>query len=429
MGQVQTKIADSNGDASAIVIDPDSPIPVALQPYYAKLLECNANTEAQVRETVLQKQIQARETIAHLRQLDRQQLQEYAQQCQTKVIDISQTAATDLQTKAVQARKAADLSTLVHIVVADPNYRSPLFYPDAKFQFEDAWVREWVNWHRPRLGGMVLDRTVPGLMEMIYTRTRWVDDAIRSTLQQQQQQQQSSSSSQLVILRAGFDTRALRMDLNKCLGSNSGRMKDKKKRHVHIFEIDQQEVLEDKLLKLLELSQHDKSKHLARRIASKQITFVPANRKHGLARTEGYSWETPTIVVMEDITQYVSKETTADQLTKLAKVVPRGSTLIMTYADQDVLDTTHNNNNTAIQKVVAGNGGQPWITGWTASGMKEYLDDLGYDVEWDTTTQDCYDMYLKVPKATSKRRKGKPNMPLSMERYVVATKREEVKLW
>lgn len=422
MGQVQTKIADSNGDTSAtkptteVVIDPDSPIPAALQPYYTKFLECHATTEVQVRETLAQKQAQALDTIAHLKQLDQPQLEAYAQEYQTKVVQLSQIAATELRLKAKKAGQAADVSTLVHSVVADSNYRSPLFYPDSSFKFDDEWVREWVNWHRPRWGGMVMDRKVPGLMEMVYVRTRWVDDAIRSTLQSQQQ------STQLVILRAGFDTRALRMNLNKCLDR-----KNDTSPYVHIFEIDQQDVLEDKLLKLLDLSQHDKSLYVAKRIASKQISFAPANQKHGLARTEGYSWERPTIIVMEDITPYVSKDTTADQLTKLAKVVPRGSTLIMTYADQTVLENS--SSKSAMQKVVAGNGGQPWITGWTPRGMKEYLDELGYDVEWDTTTQDCYDMYLKVPRATSKWRKGRPNMPLMMERYVVATKRGDVKLW
>ena len=142
MGQVQTKVADTNGaikggpttpksreETFEVDPDDDSPLlPAVLQPYYHKLLECPGATEEQFRD----KQVQVQDCITHLKQLDKEQVQEYAKQCQTKVINLSQQAMQELQTKATKARKAADLDTLVHVVIADPNYRSPVFFPPAK---------------------------------------------------------------------------------------------------------------------------------------------------------------------------------------------------------------------------------------------------------------------------------------------------------
>ena len=288
--------------------------------------------------------------------------------------------------------------------------KSLLYDPYAKAMYNEGWVHEWFLGYE---GTADLFKSMPGLLEMIAVRTKWLDDAILSTIKDNHSRSKSSSGQarqQLVILKAGFDTRAFRLQLGN---------------KVHVFEIDETAVFEEKLDKLLQASRNSNDLHVAKRLASKKITYVPASRKHGLARTDGYSWEKPTIVVMEDITQYVSKEVTADQLRKIAKVIPKGSTLLLTYADQDCWDNPARVGNPAVVKrVLECSGNEKWITGWTPAEMKSFLDDLGYYVEWDATSAESYHMYFKDLDRTLK-----PKDVLSMERFVIAKKRDELIPW
>jgi len=303
------------------------------------------------------------------------------------------------------------------------------------------WLRDWM-WKQE--GKLQMYRQYPGLLEMVTVRTRWIDDGIMSSIRANNSKNDKQQQQQLVILKAGLDTRAFRLPL----GDN-----------VHVFEIDQESVFRDKLNKLTVAGRMDQTLHIAKRLVSRKISYVASHQKHGLARSEQYSWDNkPTTVVMEDITQYVPKEVTEDQLTKLTKVLPKGSVLLLTYADQEVCFDHHRprhlpdqdqvghpstgntmNNLETVRQIVRD---QKWITGFTPKQMKYFLQDLGFQVEWDCTASDCRDLYATTSSEQQQQQQqqtqnlflvGKPTATtthlLSMERFVVARKQTDLALW
>lgn len=268
----------------------------------------------------------------------------------------------------------------------------------------------------------------PGLLEMITIRTKWLDDAILSAIKAKHTVDGNTGGTkltkqQLVIVKAGLDTRGFRLPLAE--------------NKVHLFEIDELAVMEEKLQKLIHASRQDETRHIAKRLASKKISFVDSIKPHGLARNAAYSWEKPSTVVLEDIAPYVSKERIQDQVLKIAKVVPKGSTLLLTYADKYCFENpSHVGNPTIVQKVMKDANKLPWITGYTPLEMKELLDECGFDVEWDSNAAECRDMYCDdVDQNTSDATNNRPHererqeQMLCMERFVMAKKRDELIPW
>jgi len=74
--------------------------------------------------------------------------------------------------------------------------------------------------------------------------------------------------------------------------------------------------------------------------------------------------------------------------------------------------------------------------------MKYFLQDLGFQVEWDCTASDCRDLYATTSSEQQQQQQqqtqnlflvGKPTATtthlLSMERFVVARKQTDLALW
>ncbi|CAB9500361.1 Exhibits S-adenosyl-L-methionine-dependent methyltransferase activity (By similarity) [Seminavis robusta] len=101
---------------------------------------------------------------------------------------------------------------------------------------------------------------------------------------------------------------------------------------------------------------------------------------------------------MEGVTQYIPKESTADTLQKIKTLVASGSTLLITYVDQNVFDDPSRvaDNTKACSMILKQSArvGEPWITGWTQEGFADFLKECGYQVVSDTTCKDYNDKYL-----------------------------------
>jgi len=241
----------------------------------------------------------------------------------------------------------------------------------------------------------------PGYLEMVSIRTRWVDDAIVSTLKEFGYEKKKT---QLVLLRARNDTRSFRLDIG---------------RNCTVFEVDLPEMQQNKLDGLLYLDEKDYDA-AARRVKRGQVKFVDATIGKALIRHDDWNQKTKTIVVMEGFTQYVNKGRTTDQLKLMYRIMPKGSKIIMTYADVNcVRDPSKCGNPDNVKNVLQLCAESPefgvWRSGWTQEEMKEYLFKCGYQVEWDTTAKECHDIYL-----WKRGRKLSKEETLSMERFVVA---------
>lgn len=157
------------------------------------------------------------------------------------------------------------------------------------------------------------------------------------------------------------------------------------------------------------------------RIDAKKVHFVPVDfntddLKEKLASHEGFRESTRSVITMEGVTQYIPKEATADTLQKMRGLVAPGSTLLITYVDENRC-LRGNDIPCQIGKVVsmARRVGEPWISGWNPVSFAAFLKESGYETVSDTTQSDYNGTYLK-----DVGRMLNENDLLDMERFVVA---------
>ena len=150
-----------------------------------------------------------------------------------------------------------------------------------------------------------IDRRWPGVRSSVVARTRWIDDAIAA----------ENDIEQMVILGAGFDTRAYRMALLRA---------------VDVFEVDHPD------------TQAAKKRVLQRLFADapSHVRFVAVDfRRDDLIdslRRAGYRDSARTFILWEGVTNYLTADAVDSTLRWCARASV-GSRLLFTYVHRDVL--------------------------------------------------------------------------------------------
>lgn len=150
---------------------------------------------------------------------------------------------------------------------------------------------------------------VPGLHDYLVARARYIDDRVQDRLDE--------GVDQLVILGAGFDTRAYRID------GLRGR--------VSVFEVDHP------------ASQREKLDALARAFGAvpEHVTFVPVDfHTQALGqrlRESGYREGAPTLFIMEGVTMYLSPTAVDETLAFISGHSGAGSSVVFDYTYPEVL--------------------------------------------------------------------------------------------
>jgi len=156
------------------------------------------------------------------------------------------------------------------------------------------------------------DRIVPGLTGHVVARTRYIDDCLKACIE--------DGIEQLVILGAGYDSRAYRFEELK------GKVK--------VFEVDHpftQKVKIEKVKNILgSLPDH--------------VVYVPIDfDKEKLDKRlfeSGYDNNLKTLFIWEGVTPYLTAEAVDETLAFIAKNSGEGSSIILDYAFQSVVDGT-----------------------------------------------------------------------------------------
>ncbi|KAL7531189.1 hypothetical protein ACHAXR_003888 [Thalassiosira sp. AJA248-18] len=154
---------------------------------------------------------------------------------------------------------------------------------------------------------------------------------------------------------------------------------------------------------------------------SKKVQFLPVDfntddLQQELQSLDDFQLNQCSVVILEGLTQYIPKESTADTLKKLKNIIGPGSTVLITYVDQKCFADANTLPKTyqTIKSMIA-KGGESWISGWSKEEFQDFIKDCGYQVISDTAPEDYNDTYLK-----SVGRKLDEKDILSMERFVVA---------
>ena len=176
--------------------------------------------------------------------------------------------------------------------------------------FEDPHARQFVigAWIMSLMGAETIlrmfEQAMPGLYAMLAGRTRFFDDLCRHAEQ--------AGCEQMVVLGAGYDTRGIRLGLQ-----------------IPCFEVDQAEVQALKKGGLDELQ-------LGERRA--QLHLVPVDFNSESVRKLGehpaFRQGARTVVLLEGVTQYIPKESTAETLRHIQALVGPGSILGVSYVDE-----------------------------------------------------------------------------------------------
>jgi methyltransferase (TIGR00027 family) len=209
------------------------------------------------------------------------------------------------------------------------------------------------------------DAIMQGIYGAQICRTRYIDDAVQSAL--------SQGIRQLVILGAGFDTRAYRL-----AGME----------HVKVFEVDLPSVQEDKKKKL--------QKHFGQ--LPEHVTFVPIDfDSQGLEEVlprAAFDPSTTAVFVWEGVTQYISEEAVRRTLAFVGKSAP-GSILIFTYVLKSIIERRSNISGADRMMDYAAKNNIPWIFGLEPSSIPSFLKPFHLNPTADIGNADYQARYLK----------------------------------
>ncbi len=238
-------------------------------------------------------------------------------------------------------------------------------------------------------------KLAPGLHEHLIARTRFIDDLIEKAA--------NSGAEQYVILGAGYDLRAHRLDLPSSL---------------RIFEVDQAEVQARKRSKLPENITN-----------SANVTYVTVDFTHqSLAEqltAAGFDKSKPTIFTLEGVSQYITKEAVSSTIEELAMLIQTTSaTFFISYVDELLnkdpeacFGTGYPNAARRAEtiKILSAKVGEPWISFYTAEEITSLLSRNGFSVTENVTVEDLNSLYF-----TPVSRTLRENQIFKLEHFVVA---------
>ena len=230
--------------------------------------------------------------------------------------------------------------------------------------FEDPLARAFLRWPLsavawlatlPGLGRAmpwIIDQRVPGSRSSGVARTRFIDDALAAGLRE--------GVEQLVILGAGFDSRAYRLPAL---------------RNVQVFEVDHPDTLASKRSVLQRIG-----------VAAPNVRYVPIDfnqRALPPAMAEaGYRESARTFFLWEGVTNYLSAAAVDATLRWCARAVA-GSLLLFTYVHRDVLTRPGAFVGTEQLFASLDKFGEKWTFGIDPGELRGYLAERGLALESD----------------------------------------------
>ena len=218
-------------------------------------------------------------------------------------------------------------------------------------------------------------KVAPGLHEHLISRTRFIDDLIKKGA--------ASGVEQYVILGAGYDSRAHRLELPSSL---------------RIFEVDQPEVQARKRSKL--------PKELPN---SENVTYVTVDFTHQSLTKQlmaaGFDQSKSTVFTLEGVSQYITKEAVSSTIKELATLTQKASSIFFISYVDELLDKDPEacfgkgypkaaKRAETIKYLSAKAAGEPWISFYTAEEIESVLSQNGFSIEENVTLEDLNPVYF-----------------------------------
>jgi len=210
------------------------------------------------------------------------------------------------------------------------------------------------------------ERQLPGVIANLLCRTRYMDDALGSALE--------PGVEQVVILGAGFDTRAYRI---------------RELETVPVFEVDHPD------------AQAAKRKALRRSSIAipENVAFVPVDfDRDDLTRAladAGFRSGCRTFFIWEGVTQYISRTAIEDTLASVGASAAATSRVVFSYIRANVIDGMAATTTERCVMARAERGGAPWRTGLDPAEVPSLLARYGLRVLEDVGGEEYRTRYLE----------------------------------
>lgn len=195
-----------------------------------------------------------------------------------------------------------------------------------------------------------LERKTPGWSNAIRGRIRYFDDVVKDAA--------ANGFSQLVILGAGYDTRAYRINTLKG--------------YVRTFEIDRPETMERKL-EILKKIFGEVPDHVA---------FIPLDMANAdcwqdLARA-GWSTEAKTLFLLEGLVMYLPRPAVEHLLAGIAGHAGAGSAVLFDFMPESLANGSSEEGGGQIIREWTAKIGEPILSGFSQEEIVPFLERLGF---------------------------------------------------
>jgi methyltransferase (TIGR00027 family) len=268
------------------------------------------------------------------------------------------------------ASKTAEYMALFRALESARPSRKRLFEDPFAHRFLKASLRLVVQLSRLPLGGslvaLFMDRIWPGARASGIARTRLIDDALVNAL--------SQGVRQVVILGAGFDSRAYRTP-----GIESTR----------VFEVDHPATLAAKKSALRRAS--------GLPLAHVRFVDIDFNRQSlGEAMdASGFDHRVPAFFIWEGVTNYLTGEGVDATLRYMAAAGERGSKIVFTYIHSDVLRDPFSFDGASKSASVVERAGERWTFGIDPTELRTYLAERGLELIDDVGSLEYRARYMR----------------------------------
>lgn len=205
----------------------------------------------------------------------------------------------------------------------------------------------------------------PGVLGYLAARTRYIDDYLQTRL--------AAGIDQLVILGAGLDSRAYRLE----------RLKSLRK----VMEVDHPASQQDKLKKV---------KHILGGLPE-YVTYVPLDFDQETLQKLfefGYQQQLKTLFIWEGVTQYLTPEAVDSTLAFVAHHSCPGSSIIFDYVYSAALTATHKRGEVSRMQRSSRFTGEGLVFGIEEGAIEEFLSRRGFTDVQNATSGDLQRTYF-----------------------------------
>jgi len=270
--------------------------------------------------------------------------------------------------KADKTSRTAQYMALFRALESMRNNSEQLFFDPFAIHFLDAGLKLAVKASNIHLFKSCLEKRIqkriPGAYSSGVARTKYIDDLLAFTI--------NDAVEQVLILGAGFDTRATRLDSLKS---------------IPVIEIDHPNTSNFKI--------ETYKKHLGE--LPKNVTYcqIDFNKQslEGIALNDSFDFAKPTTIIWEGVSNYLTAEAIDNTFAFVSKY-SRGSYVIFTYVHKQILDNPRaffggEKLLKDLEKIE-----EHWTFGFYPNEVSKYLSNFGFTLVEDLGATEYRQKYL-----------------------------------